>query len=218
MRPDRLGTGRRAIGRRPDARGFTLLELLVAISVLAMISMIAWRGLDSLVATRERLAPESEDIRAMLVTLGQMERDLATVPNAALFGLRTLPLKVRWTEAGPYFDVLRMAAPQPGGATALQRVIWRVQDGVLVRAASAPLYQLREVTAAEITHTPLLANVRAIRVRVWRGTEWQVPAPDEADLPIAATVPGAPSTLVQGVEVEIERTDGKRYRRVMLVG
>ncbi|HKO67401.1 MAG TPA: prepilin-type N-terminal cleavage/methylation domain-containing protein, partial [Burkholderiaceae bacterium] len=34
------------------SRGFTLLELLVAITVLSIVSMIAWRGLDSLVATR----------------------------------------------------------------------------------------------------------------------------------------------------------------------
>ena len=40
-------------------RGFTLLELLVAISVLSVVSVIAWRGLDSLVATRERLEPRN---------------------------------------------------------------------------------------------------------------------------------------------------------------
>ena len=44
------------------ARGFTLLELLVAISVLSVVSIIAWRGLDSLVATRERLEPGEETL------------------------------------------------------------------------------------------------------------------------------------------------------------
>ena len=43
------------MNQRLLSRGFTLLELLVAITVLSIVSMIAWRGLDSLVATRERL-------------------------------------------------------------------------------------------------------------------------------------------------------------------
>ena len=46
------------------SRGFTLLELLVAITVLSIVSVIAWRGLDSLVMTRERLEPEADDVRA----------------------------------------------------------------------------------------------------------------------------------------------------------
>jgi general secretion pathway protein J len=39
------------------SRGFTLLELLVAITVLSIVSMIAWRGLDSLAAAGNASAP-----------------------------------------------------------------------------------------------------------------------------------------------------------------
>src|SRR5262249_27202476 len=65
--------------RTPRARlaGFTLLELLIAISVLATVSMIAWRGLDTLVSTRARLEPEGEQVRALLTAFGQLDRDLA---------------------------------------------------------------------------------------------------------------------------------------------
>ena len=41
----------RVLARRA-ATGFTLLELLIAITVLAFVSMIAWRGLDALLKTR----------------------------------------------------------------------------------------------------------------------------------------------------------------------
>jgi len=224
----------RVAGRRSRWAGFTLLELLVAISVLALVSMIAWRGLDSLVSTRERLGPQSEDIRAMLVTLGQFERDIASVPNVALYGLRTTPLKLRLSESGQFVDLLRIAPVgsdvasaglAPLAATTMQRVIWRVQDGVLIRAVSPQLSTLRDVAPEELTNTPLLAGVKSIRLRVWRGTEWQVPSPTEADAPIAPggapgvpAAPGANGPVPPGLELEVERNDGKRYRRVMLVG
>ncbi|HXF47037.1 MAG TPA: prepilin-type N-terminal cleavage/methylation domain-containing protein, partial [Burkholderiaceae bacterium] len=72
-------------GQHRPAAGFTLLELLVAISVLAVVSLIAWRGLDTLVATRARLAPEAEDVRALLTAFGQLERDVARTINPQLF-------------------------------------------------------------------------------------------------------------------------------------
>ena len=72
------------------ARGFTLLELLVAITVLSVVSVIAWRGLDTLVMTRDRLEPEVDETRAMLVAFGQMERDLSQVVNPAFLGLDVL--------------------------------------------------------------------------------------------------------------------------------
>ena len=75
------------MNQRVFSRGFTLLELLVAITVLSIVSMIAWRGLDSLVSTRERLEPEVDDMRSLLTTFGQMERDLTQVTNPAFLGL-----------------------------------------------------------------------------------------------------------------------------------
>ncbi|MEN3295328.1 MAG: ral secretion pathway protein, partial [Burkholderiales bacterium] len=38
-----------------NKRGFTLVELLIAISVLAMVAVLGWRGLDSIVRARVAL-------------------------------------------------------------------------------------------------------------------------------------------------------------------
>jgi len=53
LTPDRPAGGR-------VAPGFTLVELLVAIWIMALVSVIAWRGLSALVNTRERLGPEAD--------------------------------------------------------------------------------------------------------------------------------------------------------------
>ena len=137
-------------------RGFTLLELLVAITVLSVVSVIAWRGLDSLVATRERLEPDIDETRAMLVAFGQMERDLSQVANPAFLGLTTSPLNVRPADGAMMIEIARVAAPVPDRATEVQTVYYRVVDFTLVRQATPalPYFQrdehrgVRERTAA----------------------------------------------------------------------
>jgi general secretion pathway protein J len=188
-------------------RGFTLIELLVAITVLALVSLIAWRGLDSLVHARERLQPEAEDVRALLVAFGQMERDLAQVVNTAFVPLGRAPLTVR-SDSPAGFEMLRMAPPGPGAST-VQAVIYELRDGRLMRLASAPMDIVGAPRTSVLTETALLADVQALRIRLWQpGRGW---APPEAAVQPNPLQPPA------GIELVIELADGRQFRRVLLV-
>src|SRR5215468_10875047 len=61
--------------------GFTLVELLVALAIFAVISAFAYRGLTVLLESRTALANESRKWRDVAVFVGRVERDLQAVLN-----------------------------------------------------------------------------------------------------------------------------------------
>lgn len=82
--------------RRPPApraaNGFTLIELLVAITLMAVLSLIAWRGLEGIVNVRERLTRDADETDRLLRMLGQLERDLALRAPDVVLAARIAPI------------------------------------------------------------------------------------------------------------------------------
>jgi general secretion pathway protein J len=194
--------------------GFTLLELLVAISVLALVSLIAWRGLDSLVLTRERLEPEAERTRALLTAFGQLDRDVAAVANPLFIGSREATVRLRAEANGAStLEVLRIAPAQPDGITRVQTVVWRLLDGALVRQAGPAQTELGPVAADQWQSAALIGGVRSLRARAWQvGGGWVEPGN------LASAPPGGALGTPPGIEIVLDREDGTRLRRVLVVG
>jgi general secretion pathway protein J len=210
----------RATGRSPKARsrtrGFTLLELLVAISVLSIVSIIAWRGLDSLVHTRERLEPEATDVRALLTTFGQLERDLSQVTNPKFLGLSQSPVIISAADGSTLLQLARIAPATADRPTEVQTVYYRVIDGTLTRQATAALPGFQTIPTDRLETARLLTNVRTLYVRTWSPNGGWVD-PNVAQDP-AGGAAAAANAVTPGLEVTIERGDGKTFRRVLLVG
>jgi prepilin-type N-terminal cleavage/methylation domain-containing protein len=56
-------------------RGFTLLELIVAAGILALIAVFSWRGLDALIREREAIVASQATIDVMQRSFARIERD-----------------------------------------------------------------------------------------------------------------------------------------------
>ncbi|MGJ7612395.1 MULTISPECIES: PulJ/GspJ family protein [unclassified Variovorax] len=75
---------RRATPATPAApRGFTLIELLVAISVMALLSLVSWRGLESMSRATTQNQQRADAVLTLQTTLAQWGADLDAVTTLA---------------------------------------------------------------------------------------------------------------------------------------
>ncbi len=64
-------------------RGLTLVELLVAMTMMAFVAVLGWRGLDSITRARISLHEELAQTRGLQLAFAQMQTDCMNVVNLA---------------------------------------------------------------------------------------------------------------------------------------
>lgn len=121
------------------ARGFTLVELLIAISILAIVAILGWRGLDSIVRSREVLTAEIEQTRGLQLTFAQLQSDCSQNVNPLSYP--NLPEnRSSWIE--PQRLILIRTEYVEDQAPAMEVVVYRLQDSNLIRSESNPTRDL----------------------------------------------------------------------------
>ncbi|MBY4898993.1 type II secretion system protein J [Cupriavidus sp. AU9028] len=156
-----------------EPRGFTLIEMLVAITLLAVMAVIAWQGLDAMTRGRERLIDHDSRLDSLKLLYGQFQTDCEQLadPDA----LQSAPVEVGTGQLLLVRD--RREEGRPG---AWQVVAYRVEGGTVVRAATAPLYDRASVQSALIALRqasgngtaglmvrPLLGGADGLSSRAW---------------------------------------------------
>ena len=167
------------------ARGFTLLELLVALTVFAIMSVAAYGGLRNVLFTRAAVEEQNRRLAAVQLAVYRLEQDIEQAvprgirdeygePQAALIGGELASDRLILTRAG--WD-----NPLGQPRATLQRVAYRLRNGRLWRLYWDVLDRGGPSEPREIL---LLDRVRELRVRFldqddWRN-DWPPPANDEA--------------------------------------
>ncbi len=119
-------------------RGFTLVEMLVALFVMALLAILSWRGIDGMVRTQQQTEGRADAVLALQTGLAQWNADLDAIMqlpqlNAIEWNGRVLRLTRRGT-----------ASPTDG----VRVVGWTRREGQWRRWQSAPLTTRGEVEAA----------------------------------------------------------------------
>ncbi|MCQ3001084.1 prepilin-type N-terminal cleavage/methylation domain-containing protein [Pseudomonas syringae] len=193
-------------------KGFTLIEVMVAIMLMAVVSLIAWRGLDSVTRAEAHLRDSSEQTQQLLRALNQLERDVALRAGIELLeppGPETndepssapAAVTVRGADSkGLRLDVIRTAANQEGG---LQRIRWWLKGDTLYRAQADA--SSRFPLPAPGAGVAVLTQVSELQLRVWEdGKGWRMLTGTRQENPAGIEIRLARQTP-QGVE---------RYRQV----
>lgn len=191
--PSKRTSVRRRAAPRLRQCGLTLVELLVAISILAFVAVLGWRGLDGIVRARVALNADLEQTRGMQLAFAQLQSDASHLVTTATIPNR-MPLVV---DKGRLMLVRTVFADnQP---TRLQVVTYQVKDGVLTRRESVSTRDLKEldnlwvnaVGARDKTQAVVLqTGVAAMDTRLWAsdGAGWRS---GDVDTVLSAPPPGA---------------------------
>ncbi len=198
-------------------RGFTLVELLVALLVLSIVAAMAWQGVDGMVRSRDIAEQRLERQLRLQSVVAQWEADLGQIQDGG-----AVPALA--------FDGANLRLTRRS-ATGLQLVVWSLRGTGWTRWSAPPVTHSIALQEAWLRSQQLLGNepgaLRALggvadwEVYFWRGNAWSN-AQSSGDLvePQAqAPVPGVGGTpaaaprqqLPQGVRLVLNFADDSGY-------
>jgi len=214
------------MGGRPGGNsGFTLVELLVALAAMALLSLMAWRGIDGMGRAQSATRIYSEEVQTLQAGLIQWGVDLdAMAPSAPITALDFDGKVLRITRQYLVDDLAPSASGTTIGGGGLRVVAWSTRnvDGrnQWLRWQSPTLHTRGEWTLAwqqaawwgqnpseELRRGEVaIAPVDQLQVFYFRNNSWTSALSSAAD---GAQSPGGQQPLPDGVRLVLTLSPGQ---------
>jgi general secretion pathway protein J len=199
---------------KKSQRGVTLLELIVAVGVFALFSVMAYGALNRVLDQRDQIEEKRAYWRALSLTFLRMEEDMAQararsvrdIDGTTLPSLRGQPTDTR-ALADPTLELTRggLLVFGEGVRSDLQRVGYRLEDNVLLRLTWPVLDRAPQTKPFE---SLLLRDVETFEVRFYSlGGNWIDVWPVEE----------SSEELPRGVEVTLTLSNGNDFKLIFFV-
>ncbi|HEU4459198.1 MAG TPA: prepilin-type N-terminal cleavage/methylation domain-containing protein [Methylibium sp.] len=149
-------------------RGFTLVEVLVALLILAVVAAMAWQGIDAMLRSREIAAQRVDRQLRLQTVIAQWETDLQEVQDTGVVpALQFDGASLRLTRRS---------------AQGMQLVVWSLRGDSVTRwagpvvtrsqALSDQWMQSQQLLGNEPGSLRALTGVGAWQLYLWRGNAW----------------------------------------------
>lgn len=197
--------------------GFTLLELLIAIAIFAIVAMLAMGGYNQLLMQRERASQSMERARTVQRTVIRLTQDFEQLePRPVRNATATLndPALFAPSSSGYIAEFTRAGWTNPAGVSraTLQRVGYRLVDGKLYRDYWTVLD--RNLNAVPV-QAVLVDKVKSFSLRYMDlNRQWQTNWPANSTGGIGT---GRDRALPLAVEITLTLEDWGEIKRVIEV-
>lgn len=151
---------------KPGARGFTLVEVLVAMAITALVAVVSYSALSAALASAERLRVSAQRAQEIGQVMAMLSRDIRQTASRTVideFGQRT-PAVMGGELARDMLTVTRAGWHNATGAPrgTLQRVDWWLEEETLWRG----YFPVLDITpGTERIETAVLDGVERFEVR-----------------------------------------------------
>ncbi len=194
-------------------RGFTLLELVVAIAIFGLMSAMAYSGLASVLNTREHADLQADrlaEVQKAFTILGRDVEQAINRPVRDSYGSEMLPL-LGGGYGSAVLELTRTGRRNPMAQprSSLQRIAYLFAEAELQRQSWQVLDRSSD-TEPQLSR--LLTKVKAVELRFMDNNhEWQ------PQWPSVTANPSNPATLPVAVEITLELEDWGRLSRIFEV-
>jgi general secretion pathway protein J len=141
--------------------GFTLVEVLVAMFIMAILAVMAWQGVDSIVNARNASQGRMEQLLKLNTVLAQFQQDLEAMQDSG-----TLPQPI------PAFDGISLRLTRRAD-TGLQLVVWSLRGGTWLRWAGNPVTSTQALQDQWMTSQQFIGNEPGQLRTITGVAEWQ---------------------------------------------
>lgn len=197
-------------------RGFTLLELLIAITIFSIIATFVYAGLDIVLDTKQQTEQHLERLAKLQLGLHLMQQDIEQAVDRPIrdgFG-ETQPTLRGGGLSGMLLELTRggYANPMKLTRSQLQRVAYQLEENTLYRVSWPVLDRAQDT---QPRRQKLFDGIENISLTFFdqamkRQTTWPSNTEDMSNNSSADTPPGLP----KGIEVTLETETMGTLRRV----
>jgi general secretion pathway protein J len=136
-----------------NSPGFTLVELLVALVIMALMAVMSWQGLDGMVRTLQSTSQNADQVLSLNAALAQWQIDLDALietPNTTALDWDGNTLRITRTGPSGVANPAGSAGSSSlsGASSSFLVAAWSLRHGEWQRWQSAPLTRLADWQAA----------------------------------------------------------------------